>query len=58
MLTYNTVLFPINVYIYQSGMFEYAESFNQDIGDWNVGSGTDFVSIILNSNKVNLPNEI
>ena len=31
-------------------MFRDASSFNQDIGDWNVSSGTKFVSVVMNIN--------
>ena len=30
-------------------MFAGALSFNQDIGNWNVSGGTDFVSIVMNT---------
>ena len=33
----------------QNRMFEGASTFNQDIGNWNVSSGTDFVSIVMNT---------
>ena len=34
----------------QGGMFFEALSFNQDIGNWDVSNGEDFVSIIINTN--------
>ena len=39
-------------------MFFGATSFNQDVGDWNVSSGTDFVSINLHNEKVYLSDKI
>ena len=29
----------------QNGMFDHAYAFNQDIGNWDVSTGTSFVSI-------------
>jgi hypothetical protein len=34
----------VALYISQGNMFQNATSFNQDIGAWDVSSGTDFVS--------------
>ena len=36
--------FLVSLFVSQDFMFEGATAFNQNIGDWDVSSGTDFVS--------------
>ena len=39
--------FFVQYFCTQSSMFYCASAFNQDIGNWNMSSGTNFISIIV-----------